>query len=121
MEEHTKPRRWTDAEDDKLIELYETLKAKEVADQLNRPVGNVYSRIAYLRRKGREVIHKHYGEDTLFEVYKGTEVIAAGTMLEIAEKLSVSTTMVTDWATPSRVARGNRPGSAAKWAIVTRK
>ena len=113
-------RKWTPEEDEKLISMYETHRAKDVAEALDRSLGNVYSRIAYLRRKGKHTVHKHYDETTVFEVYKGTEVIAKGTSSELATLFNVAPIMITDWATPSRVERGQRTGASTKWAKVVK-
>ena len=52
-------RKWTPEEDEKLISMYETHRAKDVAEALDRSLGNVYSRFAYLRRTGKNTVHKH--------------------------------------------------------------
>lgn len=112
--------KWTAEEDEQLINMYETTRAKDIAEAMNRSLSTVYSRIAYLRKKGKHTVHKHYDETTVFEVYKGTEMIAKGTNSELAELFSVAPIMITDWATPSRVERGQRTGASTKWAKVVK-
>ena len=99
MKKATKYQRWTIEEEEKLIELYETIKPKQICKILNRPLNSINSKIHSMglwggdigtieiskgqERLDRQVYVKIVSEPVIAGVYKSDVKVKLGQAYEI--------------------------------------